>query len=191
MKGDALTVKEQEIAAFNHLSRWRLGLQDQLQRVRERGEQFRAAADECPPAFVAVGSTAEANWALVERWRLRNDVHFLLIAVRNITRSCDVLQGIQDQEEANRAISEFAHSQPHADLLRNVHEHVDEYMAGRGRQKHWFLSSPTYGSIEVKESDIEYEIGGHTFRIEDIAHDALTLSKRVIDARQRRLYEID
>lgn len=180
----------QEAFHLNHVMRWRLGVQDQSMRVEERAAEYRRAAASVPPGLAPSGSSLEANWTLAEQWRLRNEVHFLLIAVRNAMRFSEGLQALHGDPDVRTAIVEFQKAQPNADLLRNVHEHVDEYMAGGGRQRGRFPQSPTVGSIDVRGDDVVYEIGGIEFSIRATVGAALELTERVIRATQRRLYRV-
>lgn len=141
-----------------------------------------------PPGLAPRGISLEPNRTLTEQWRLRNEVHFLLIAVRNALRFCEGLRDLHSDPDVRTAIVDFQRAQPSADLLRNVHEHVDEYMAGGGHQRARFPQSPTAGSIEVREDDVVYEIGGIEFSIGPMVSAALKLTERVIRATQRRLY---
>ncbi len=175
---------------LNHVMRWRLGMQDQRRRVEERAAEYRRAATSVPPGLAPNGSALQANWTLTEQWRLRNEVHFLLIAVRNALRFCDGLSDLPGNPDVRSAVVEFQAAQPNADLLRNVHEHVDEYIAGGGRQRTRFPQSPTVGFIEVRDDDVVYEIGGIEFSIRGTVDAALELTERVIRATQQRLYGV-
>lgn len=61
-------------------------------------------------------------------------------------------------------------------------------MAGRGRQRPRFPSSPSVRSIDVQPEDIVYEIGGLRFSIKEIADAVLDLTEKVFRETHRRVY---
>lgn len=162
----------------------------ELHQLDGLGPEYRRAAASVPPGLAPHGSSLWANWTLTEQWRLRNEVHFLLIAVGNALRFCEGLRDLAEGSDIRSAIAEFQGAQPNADLLRNVHEHVDEYIGGGGRERARFPQSRTVGSIDVRDEDVVYEIGGIEFSIRGTVGAALALTERVIQATQQRLYRV-
>ena len=82
--------------------------------------------------------------AIEEHQRVMADVHFLLIAVRQILRYLDRLRDLTGDPQLVDADSEVRAAMPHVKDARDILEHLDEYAIGLGRLQ---LS----GQVDVKD----------------------------------------
>jgi hypothetical protein len=105
---------------FTHLTLWRDALVSQHERVMVINPRW-------------PGSPSYRSNAVVTRQRLY-DAFFFIIALRNFWRAADLVAA-RLGDEANGALNEFASCIPDAATLRNIIEHFDAYIEGKGRKQ--------------------------------------------------------
>lgn len=84
---------------------------------------------------------------------LRVEEHFFVVAFNKATRWLWIAGRFDKelQKEKNKIRSEF----PHAVNVRNMREHDDEYLNGRGKKQDQFIVADT---ISVNEEEISFEL---------------------------------
>jgi hypothetical protein len=119
-----------------------------------------------------------------EVWRLKNEAQFLLVAVRGVYLMAAALPAVapaQAREALAAIVYAFEGSLPDALLLRNIHEHLDEYLAGRGRQTDQLPKSIEMSRIATLDKGIAYMIGGKVFLLWEISQAAETLAASIAE----------
>lgn len=66
-------------------------------------------------------------------FRQEVDVYFLLLALRWLHESCKLTLNLTSDSALQCAIEEFERRLPHARNMRDVREHVSDYIGGQGR----------------------------------------------------------
>lgn len=79
--------------------------------------------------------------------RLHIEAHFLLIAMAHLLRSLEVSAEVLGEEQVREIRDDFRTRAPWIRHLRDVLEHLDEYVAGGGRLRARGELSPTSGPI--------------------------------------------
>jgi hypothetical protein len=106
---------------------WRAAVETQLRRVRASTHVVRLANW---PGDVE-GERPDDEEA---RERLHFDIHFLVLAIRNVVRfHLAVARKIGPDERLNAAHAEFLRLAPEVQTVRNVYEHLEEHLVGGGR----------------------------------------------------------
>jgi hypothetical protein len=119
-----------------------------------------------------------------EVWRLKNEAQFLVVAVRGVYLMSAVLPEVAPgaaRDALAAIVRSFEASIPDALLLRNIHEHVDEYVSGGGRQKHLLPQSFEMSAIATLDEGIAYMIGGKVFLLWEISQAAETLAASIAE----------
>jgi hypothetical protein len=120
-----------------------------------------------------------------ELWRLKSQVQFILVAVRGVyLMSRAVSEWAADPSLAvslAEAVSRFEGDVPDALLLRNIHEHMDEYIAGGGRQRHLLKGPFDDGGIAILDNGVAYFIGRKIFLLWEIVAAAERLASTVAE----------
>lgn len=175
--------------------RYRLAMHRQEQRIADARallEAQREAIDKAVwEALVAPDWTEESFvkqhealqlTEIPEVWTLKSEVQFMLTASRGIYLMSRALVRATPSEAAaliSDAVSEFEAAQPDAGLLRNIHEHLDEYIQGKG---HMSLEQPVAESgIGLLDDGVVYYIGGRLFLLWELAEASEVLAARVAE----------
>ena len=188
---------EKRLSGFlEELYRYRVALTDQRRRVQDAGVEARrgrgAALDRGKELLFSPDPQSEVMRELEtlqytnlsEVWRLKNEVQFLLVAVRGIILMSKALERITTGEHqtcVSEAIREFESTAPDAQLLRNIHEHMDEYFSDeRSAGK---LPDPSMeGGIGISEEGGLYcFLGGKAFVVSEMATAAEALATTVAE----------
>jgi hypothetical protein len=188
---------EERFSGFlEELFRFRLALREQEQRVREAGEAARKArAQLLARGEELLFSPGPQEEVLAEMnrlrgqdrphvWRLKNEAQFLLGAIRGVYLMSRALERIatgQPQAAVRKAIDAFHEAVPDRMLLRNIHEHLDQYLAGKGRQSGEF-PTPEVSGIGVTDEGLVYVFGGKVFHLGYITRAAEALGDAVAAA---------
>jgi hypothetical protein len=138
--------------SVGELYRYRLAVQDQLLRVEAATQAMRARRDQIErdeeELLIGPSTSMEAFREQLEEirrsevpewWRLKTEAEFLAVAVYGIVGMAKSVRAasIGDMNSCvQRAIDLFEKAAPDADLFRHLHEHVDAYMRGKGKDAH-------------------------------------------------------
>jgi len=103
---------------------------------------------------------------LFEVGSLRTEVQFLLLGLRGIYLMSRAIRANLKGPERNcvrTAVSRFEKRLPEPLLLRNIHEHLDEYILGKGRNP---LTPPVEEGLGgmIEDKGVAYYIGGPALR---------------------------
>lgn len=115
---------------------------------------------------------------------LKSEGQFLLVAVYGILT---MSKGIRSASVGDmngcvqRAIGTFEKTAPDADLLRHLHEHLDAYIRGEGKDSHRLPKPFDAGAVAMLDEGLAYFIGGKLFLLWEIAQAADELGKAVAD----------
>ncbi len=105
---------------------------------------------------------------------LKSEVQFLLVATHGVYGMARAVRwGVTDNAKKVRcvqaAISAFEKETPNAVHLRNLHEHMDEMLRGRG-DAYRKLPDPTgEDTVALLDDDVAYALGGKVWSIRRIA----------------------
>jgi hypothetical protein len=125
---------------------------------------------------------------------VKNEAHFLLVAIKNIDRMAYVLRSaLRDDGQTVRcmqgALNAFESASPEVKHLRNLNEHVDEFLRSKG-DAYSKLPEPELGSaLAVLEDDVAYFIGGKawsTSKLADAAGELVSAVRACIANRDAR-----
>lgn len=183
--------------AFGELLRFALAMKMQEERLaawRHELEQGRAAGREeaLEVIFSAEpGADIEAELRRIKThhelpptMHFKNEAHFLLVAIKNIDRISRLVRtALVDDTVTVRcvqeAISTFEATAPEVTHLRDLHEHVDQLLRGRGKAFSK-LPEPHLGSgIALLETDIVYLIGGKVWMLGELSNAAAVLVESI------------
>src|SRR3954465_2864215 len=103
---------------------WGRAVDDQLTRVIEASDRHRLGH---APDRPGVSKDPDA-----ER-RLHSDTYFLALAVRRVLRFADAIAKQVRDERLDRARDEFLAAAPQLKDMRDIFEHLDEYLLGEGK----------------------------------------------------------
>ncbi len=92
---------------------------DALDAVALQRERIREREDDAP--FAVAGSRQEI------------DVAFMLLALRWLREACQLIAELTEQEALAAAVRAFDHQLPQARDLRDVREHIRDYIKGAGK----------------------------------------------------------
>lgn len=179
-------LKPEEIvsACVGELYRYRLAVQDQLPRIDAattalRAERARIEKDEHEHLFAP--SMSKEAWKeqleslhrrdIPEIWRLKTEAQFLLVAVYGILSMSKAIRSASTGELntcVQRALSAFEKIAPDAGLLRHLHEHIDAYMRGEGKDSRRLPDPTSEGAVAMLNEGLVYFIGGKLFRLAEI-----------------------
>jgi hypothetical protein len=183
-------------ACLGEMYRYRLAVQDQqtlleiaVQEVRAR----RAQIDEDLRELLFAPSMGmdqferqakEINDSdMPELWQLKTQVQFMLVAVRGVY----LMAGAVGERAADPSLASsiadsvrrFVTYVPDALLLRNIHELMEEYIAGGGRQRHLLKGPFDEGGIAILDKGVAYFIGRKLFLLWEIAAAAERLAAAI------------
>ena len=112
--------------------RYRLAMDDQMQRVQLATESLKRKPDTDVLARLVDSNTPE-------KWRALSEAQFLFGAVRGICYMADAMQTTAERDQFLNLVSrvgaakeDFDASAPHAVNMRDFLTHLDRYMAGGG-----------------------------------------------------------
>lgn len=188
----AVTVRRE---LLGEMYRYRLAMHRQEQRVADAQallEAQREAIDEAVwEALVAPEWTKESFvkqhealqlTEIPEVWTLKSEVQFMLTASRGVYLMSRAVAEAAPSEAAaviSDAVREFEAAQPGAGLLRNIHEHLDEYIQGKGHES---LERPVVeGGIGLLDDGVVYFIGGRLFLLWELMEATEVLAARVAE----------
>ena len=143
---------------MSEVFRYRLALDDQMQRIVLAKQLLRAKPDSLPWERVTDPNTAE-------KWRTMNEVQFLFAAIRGICYMADAMEAAADEHQfadmaaaIRAAKAGFEAEAPHAVDMRDFLTHLDRYMAGLGYKE---LPEPDLQVwIVTPEDDLGLCVGG-------------------------------
>jgi hypothetical protein len=119
---------------------------------------------------------------------LKTEVQFLLVALRGIylmSRSIRDNVTADERKCVAAAVSRFEKRVPDPLLLRNIHEHLDQYMLGRGRVR--LTPAVTEGLAGmIEDKGVAYFIGGRLFVTWENAEAAEALAGEVLECLRPR-----
>ena len=78
-----------------------------------------------------------------------------------------------------RALGAFETAAPDADLLRHIHEHMDSYKRGEGKDAHRLPDPTMEGAVGMLDEGLAYFIGGKLFLLADIVRATEELARAV------------
>lgn len=152
--------------------------------------------------LVAVDRSASARFQDVEDWRREADLQFMAVSARRIRRIAEAVQEITGDDTLRKEIGAFEQSLPTLKLLRDVHEHLDEYLQGGGHDDNVSPSNLRVGitgsmafqgdamlirladadsgagaaeSSENPRSAFQYEVGGLSLSASDLLNETENL----------------
>jgi hypothetical protein len=188
-------------ALTNELWRYRLATLTQTARVREAMNVVRsrrAVIEESmeaelfgpplPPGEFERRIRALAESDLREISALRTEVQFLLGALRGIYLMCRALRETLTGNEArcvSAAVSAFENEVPDPLLLRNIYEHLDDYVLGQGRVRLTPSVDEGLGGM-IEDKGVAYYIGGRLFLTWENAEAAEVLAREVLECLRGR-----
>lgn len=167
----------------DRLARWR----DDLRNQREKSQDKRLEAIFSLPPGTDVREHLRQIQVEHEHpslMHVKNEAHFLIVAIRNTDRMTNVLRStLQHEEETVRclqaAITAFEAAAPEIAHLRNLNEHMDELLQGKG-DAFAKLPDPDLGNaLAVLENDVIYLIGGKVWSTSNLADAAARLVSEV------------
>lgn len=177
-----------EAAAWSEMLRFSVAISVQLERVGYWREQLRQARKDWNDAsYRAIFESAvpadefethqrrlKAEFELPPKMHLKSEIQFLLIAVRGVYGMAVALRQAVAKDGmkvrcVQRALSAFEKHAPDAVHLRNIHEHMDQLIQGKG-DAYTKLPKPDLGSImALSDDDVTYLIGGKYWSIGELA----------------------
>jgi hypothetical protein len=187
-------------ACVGEILRYRLAILDQLPRieiakqvVRQRRKQI--AEDEEELLFgPSMGADAfREKLESIHRSdspflaRLKSEAEFLLVAVYGIITMSNAIRKASSGDFnscVQQAISAFEKAAPDADLLRHLHQHVDAYMRGEGKDADRLPDPSSLGGVGMIDVGLVYFIGGKLFDLKEIADEADKLAQAIFDCRE-------
>jgi hypothetical protein len=191
-----LTRQEAEIAALNEIARLRLAVNEQLRRLEHARQRLDRVPQDRKAVYlklatqehfdpVAVAKVID-RIGIAEVWLVKNEAQFLIYAANGIHRMARLMNWATTGKPINssiqKAFSRFEKVQPGLTHLRDLHEHMDEVMKGKGGA-YSKLPDPDLESVIYNEEngDVIYLIGGQIFRIEPLAEAAVRLADELRD----------
>jgi hypothetical protein len=190
-------LKPEEIipACLGELYRYRLAVQNQLPRIDAATRALRAQREQIEKderEHLFVPSMDREAWKeqlnqiqqrdVPEIWRLKTEAQFILVAVYGILSMARAIRSASTSDLngcVQRAISTFDKAAPDADLLRHLHEHIDAYMGGEGKDRHRLPDPTLEGVVAMLDEGLVYFIGGKLFRLAEIIPAAEELARAV------------
>jgi hypothetical protein len=189
---------EQYRACLGEMYRYRLALRDQrqrldegVQRLRQRREEIDAQAmDLLVAPSMPMDQVRERLEAIhlqdvPEQWRLKTEAQFVLVAVRGIFVMARAIEGTAPasvRSVVGAALGRFQAAVPDAMVLRHVHEHFEEYLAGRGHHQSKLPAPVAESLLAMLDQGIAYFIGGKLFLLWEIADAAEELAREIAEA---------
>jgi hypothetical protein len=182
----ATSPEERSNVLVGEIYRHRLALLDQARRLEERVEELRHARERVDSEVF--GLIVSPDWSeewfkqqyealkreqIPEVWRLRSDAQFLLTAARGLYLVAEALRDLADgtaKECFAAALDKFVEAVPDHALLRHIHEHYSDYLAGRGHLQHR-LPSPINeetSAIGLLDEGVAIFIGGKLFLLWEV-----------------------
>jgi hypothetical protein len=185
-------------AAFlGEMYRYRLAIRDQVDRVevamaalRSRREEIEQATEDLLVAPSMPASEFEAllqalySEDIPEIWRLKSEAQFLLVAIRGVYIMCQAIaDAIEGQAETaiRNALANFKGKIPDPTLLRNIHEHLEEYARGAGHQQHLLPDPSSSGAVAMTQEGLVYLVGGRLFELSQMVAEADKLAATVAE----------
>jgi hypothetical protein len=121
-----------------------------------------------------------------EIWRLQTESQFLLTAMRGVLVMVkairDALEMTSIRGTLDRALGDFQQKVPDPTLLRNIHEHLDAFVHGRGHQQGLLSGAVADGLVAMTEAGLVYLIGGRLFNLAEMVEATEELAAAVVEA---------
>ncbi len=114
---------------------------------------------------------------------LEIDVHFMLVAIRQILRYGEKYAKLIDDERLQRGLAAFAAAAPNLAHLRDMLEHLDEYVTGEGRFQEKISMEPRrllpifVETSRDPEEDFELLLGDYSIPVKGAAEAAIMLGE--------------
>lgn len=87
---------------------------------------------------------------------------------------------------ASEAVAAFEDEVPDALLLRHIHEHLNEYIAGQGHLRHLLPDAFGESAVAMLDQGLAYFIGGKLFLLWEISDAAERLAGAIAECTIRR-----
>ena len=171
-------------ACVGELYRYRLAMHEQLPRVQAATRALRAAREDIEKdeaSHLAASSMDISEWTeqlkrihdrdTPQFWRLKSEAEFLLVAAYGVLSMARAIRAASTGElnaAVQRALSTFEKAAPDADLLRHIHQHLDAYMRGEGRDRERLPDPTKGGAMAMLPDGLAYYIGGKMFMLSEI-----------------------
>lgn len=141
---------------------WGTAVRLQLERAREARDQDR---DNMRHTNVEMQRTPVGEQMPPEPFpeahrRLHIDTYFLVLAIRNVLRFHDAIQKQLNDAELRRARADFDRRAPNAKDFRDLYEHLDAYISGKGRQAPGYAAAPVL-ALSWTEDTLHVRFVGH------------------------------
>jgi hypothetical protein len=184
-------------SCLSEIWRYRLAIQVQLSRIKSANEAILAERkqiekDERELLF-APSMSADAFQEQLESIHsrdvpligtLKTEGQFLLVAVYGILSMSKGIRSVSAGDMngcVQRAIGAFDRAAPDAELLRHMHEHLDAYIRGEGKDSRRLPDPTDAGAMTMLDEGLAYFIGGKLFLLGEIAQAAEELGRAVHD----------
>jgi hypothetical protein len=158
--------------SIGELYRYRLAVQDQLIRVDAATQAMRARRDQIEKdeeeLLVGPSTSMEAFREQLEEihrsevpewWKLKTEAQFLAVGVYGIVSMAKSIRAASIggmNSCVQRAIDVFEKAAPDADLFRHLHEHLDAYMRGKGKEAHRLPDPNEPGAVAMLDKGLVY-----------------------------------
>jgi hypothetical protein len=201
------TYQQQINVCMHEALRFRVAIKDQLAATNATREGFEAAIEQGRSfweSHVRGQALTEHDldmklreWTSVEFGRLKTALQLWLVVTNGLHKMARKLREMTTERPVNscvqKAIAEFESSAPNAELMRHIHEHLDEYALGGGRDRDKFPVEHEGGSINLPEGDVVFEFGGLFLSVNETTEAAMQLSKDLqecMKASEKPVYEV-
>jgi hypothetical protein len=159
---------------------WKEVVALQLRRLDELEKQLPSVRHH----FVANAHRYAVNNPVMNDWTLRThaDSHFLLVAIRHVLRFGRELRKLTagDDERPNILLQEFLSKYRHAEALRGILEHFDEYSVGGKSDLKRGVGPELLGvQIESQGDRITLIIGSHNVPLVPLGQAAAELAHKL------------
>jgi hypothetical protein len=140
----------------------------------------------------AVGIEAERILSAATGTERHIDCYLLVLAIRQVLRSADAMdKAIGGDEELKQAQIRFLAEHPHAQTMRDVLSHFDEYEAGNGRLQKSGEVGPLNIFLGVGDDSITLSLASNlTVELSAASSAALALADATLSAKDRFLARI-
>lgn len=192
------TGKELEAATYSEMLRFSVAISVQLERIEHWKQALRKGREGWTEAarnslFDPAISSSEfenhlkalrAEYELPSKMHLKSEIQFLVAAVRGVYVMASAIRwAVRADEKKVRciqaALTSFEKNAPDAVHLRDLHEHLDEVLKGKGNAFDKLPQPELEGHIALLDDDVGYQIGGKVWSIRELAIAAKDLVRDV------------
>jgi hypothetical protein len=192
------TGKELEAAAYSEMLRFSVAISVQLERIEHWKDELKKGREGWTEAarkslFDPAIPTSRYEdhlkalrneYESPSKMHLKSEVQFLVVAVRGVfamARSSDLAVKADEKKVrcVQQAITSFEKAAPDVVHLRDLHEHLDELLKGKGSAYDKLPRPELGGHIALLDEDVGYHIGGKVWSIQTFATAAKDLVRDV------------